>query len=141
MPGRLLSPAPGRADQALLRLEQGKTRLLTEALALGQADLAGLPQKRREALVQPGKQCTSWKGRCACLPDRQDAAPTRNWSPAPTGAAGLGDLIENIRAEAPDFMPTGLDLPGLLKLIPDGGALVAPLATSQGGAVFSCPTA
>jgi CHAT domain-containing protein len=36
-------------------------------------------------------------------------------------------------------MPTGLDLPDLLRLIPPGGALVAPLVTSQGGAVFVLP--
>jgi CHAT domain-containing protein len=36
-------------------------------------------------------------------------------------------------------MPTGLDLPGLLGLIPEGGALVAPLFTSKSSAVFVVP--
>jgi hypothetical protein len=37
-------------------------------------------------------------------------------------------------------MPSGIDLPGLLATIPTGGALVAPLFTSQGSAVFILPS-
>jgi CHAT domain-containing protein len=36
-------------------------------------------------------------------------------------------------------MATGLDLAGILEQIPEGGALVAPLVTSQGSAVFLLP--
>ena len=46
----------------------------------------------------------------------------------------LNRLIERIRSEQPEFIPTGLDLPGLLGLIPDRGALVAPLFTAKGNA-------
>ena len=53
--------------------------------------------------------------------------------------ANLDRRIASIRAERPEFMPTGLDLPGLLGLIPEGGALVAPLFTSKGSAVFVLP--
>jgi CHAT domain-containing protein len=51
----------------------------------------------------------------------------------------LDRLIERIRSEQPEFIPTGLDLPGLLGLIPDRGALVAPLFTAKGSAVFVLP--
>jgi CHAT domain-containing protein len=51
----------------------------------------------------------------------------------------LTHCIAAIRSEYPDFMPSGIDLPGLLAMIPIGGALVAPLFTSQGSAVFILP--
>src|SRR5262249_17465590 len=39
-------------DTALVRLEQGKTRLLAEALALGDADLTGLADAPKQAILQ-----------------------------------------------------------------------------------------
>jgi CHAT domain-containing protein len=51
----------------------------------------------------------------------------------------LTHCIEAIRSEQPDFMPTGIDLPSLLATIPTRGALVAPLFTSQGSAMFILP--
>ena len=51
----------------------------------------------------------------------------------------LKALVDTLRSEHPDFMPKGLDLPGILGLIPVGGVLVAPLVTSKGSAVFVIP--
>jgi CHAT domain-containing protein len=53
--------------------------------------------------------------------------------------ADLNDLIKIIRDVHPDFMPTNLNLSELLKLIPEGGALVAPLITANECAVFVVP--
>jgi CHAT domain-containing protein len=53
--------------------------------------------------------------------------------------ADLKQVTEDIRAEHPDFMPSGPDLPDILTPIPPGGALVAPLVTSQGSMVFVIP--
>jgi hypothetical protein len=36
-------------------------------------------------------------------------------------------------------MPSGLDLPGLLALAPEGGALVVPMISPRGGAAFVIP--
>jgi hypothetical protein len=36
-------------------------------------------------------------------------------------------------------MPTGLDLMGLLGLVPEGGALVAPLFTAKGSGALVVP--
>jgi len=41
--------------------------------------------------------------------------------------AELDHLIETIHAARPEFILTGLDLAGLLELIPEGGTLVVPL--------------
>ena len=51
----------------------------------------------------------------------------------------LERLIESVRSEKPDFMPTDIYLPGILWTIPEEGALVAPLATTEGSAVFVLP--
>jgi len=41
-------------------------------------------------------------------------------------------IMDEIRAECPDFMPLGLDLPAFLALVPRDGALVALLVTDWG---------
>jgi len=129
-----------RPTEALVRLEHGKTRLLAEALALGDVDLATLPEGQRQAM-HAGRQAVTELEAEMRLPAntparRSDRALAEALHKARTE---LQKLIETIRTKRPDFMPTGLDLPNLLRLIPSGGALVAPLVTSQGGAVFVLP--
>ena len=51
----------------------------------------------------------------------------------------MNSLINAIRRDSPDFMPLGLELSEILQLIPEEGALVAPLMTSLGSAVFIVP--
>jgi len=130
-----------RAAEAWITLEQGKTRLLAEALALGDADLATLPEDQRQAMHaarQTMRELEADMRLPANTParrsDREIAEALRQ------ARIDLQKLIETIRTTRPDFMPTGLDnLPDLLRLIPLGGALVAPMVTSQGGAVFVLP--
>jgi len=58
-------------DKAVIRLEEGKTRMLTEALALADADLDMLSKKRV-------KQYVCWKLRCAFLLTCRPVAATLN---------------------------------------------------------------
>jgi tetratricopeptide (TPR) repeat protein len=129
-----------RAGDGLMRLEQGNTRLLSEALALAALDLTMLTDDDRVA-VRSARQAVHELEAEMRLPmdtparhsDRDLAEALRN------ARADLRRRIASIRAERPDFMPAGLDLPGFLTLIPAGGALVAPLFTSKGSVVFVLP--
>ena len=129
-----------RAEEALLALEQGKTRLLAEALALGNADLNALPEDQRQVMHAARQTVRELEAEMR-LPAN---TPARRGDRILAEAlyqtrTALQKLIETIRTTRPDFMPTGLDLPNLLRLIPLGGVLVSPLVTTQGGAVFVLP--
>lgn len=126
-------------DEALVRLEQGKTRLLVEALALDEVNLSALPDDRQRSirvLRQAVRELEAEQRLPPDTPHRGDAEMGRLLSER---RAELNRLIEVIRVEHPDFFPVGLDLATILALAPEGGALVAPLITSQGSAVFVVP--
>jgi CHAT domain-containing protein len=128
----------GQPNKALLRLENGKTRLMAETLALG--NLATLPEAQQLAIRSTRRVVDEL--------DNEMRLPLN--TPARRSNAELGRLlrqtraklkqvIEDIQIQYPDFMPTDLDLSNILALIPPNGVLVAPLVTSQGSAVFVVP--
>jgi CHAT domain-containing protein/tetratricopeptide (TPR) repeat protein len=127
-------------SKALVRLEQGKTRLLAEALALADADLAGLPPEQRSAYQTARDQIRELEAEYRLPPNTPARRDDRTLAALlETERARLRELIAAIRETNPDFMPEGLGLSRILGLIPEGGALVAPLFTSQGSAVFVIP--
>ncbi len=129
-----------RPGDGLVRLEQGKTRLLSEALALAALDLTMLAEADQEAMRSARQAVRELEAEMRLPADTPARRSDRDLAEALRQArADLDRLIASIRAERPEFMPTGLDLPGLLGLIPEGGALVAPLFTSKGSAVFVLP--
>ena len=130
----------GHPDQALLQLEQGKARLLAEALALGDSDLTRLPDSQRQDMLDARRVVRELEAEMRLPSDIPDRRSDRELAEKlQRSRSTLNRLIEDIRAEHPDFMPIGLDLDGILEQIPRGGALIAPLTTSQGGAVFVLP--
>ncbi len=130
----------GNNGEALTRLEAGKARLLAEAQSLGDANLVQLNDDERSRLqaLRDTIRSLEYEARLpADAPVRRDHLAIS----ADLGAvrAALRSLIDELRAKYPDFMPEGLPLDDLLALIPADGALVAPLFTSQGSAVFVVP--
>ena len=122
--------------EAFLVLEQGKTRLLSEALALGDADLLTLPEGQRQAMNAARQTMRELEAEMRLPANTPARRSDRKVVEALRQArTDLQKLIETIRTTHSDFMPSGLDLPNLLRLIPLGGAMVAPLVTSEGGAV------
>ena len=127
-------------DKAFLRLEEGKTRLLTEALSLANADLDMLSETQRQAMSEAREDVRLLEAEMRLSSD----VPSRR-TDVELGTLlrqkriDLNELVDTLRSQHPDFMPTGLDLPGIVRLIPEGGALVAPLVTSKGSAVIVLP--
>ncbi len=130
----------GQPAEALLMHERGKTRLLAEALALAEANTSLLlPEEhaKRQALQE---QVTALQEEMALPldnPRRRDNVILLSLLEA--AWAELREYTATLQEKYPDFMPQGLDLPDLLVLVPEGGALVAPLITSQGSVVFVVP--
>jgi CHAT domain-containing protein/tetratricopeptide (TPR) repeat protein len=129
-----------RPPEALHRLEQGKTRLLSEALALADADVAMLPEAQQRHMLEAQRNVRELEAEMRLPPDTPARRDDRELATLLHQArVDLGDLVAAIRHDHPDFLPAGLDLPDILALIPLRGALVAPLLTSQGSAVFVLP--
>jgi CHAT domain-containing protein len=127
-------------DKVILRLEEGKARLLAEALALADADLDMLSVTQRQEMSEAREAVRLLEAEMRLPSDvscrRTDVELGELLREKRTS---LKALVDTLRSEHPDFMPKGLDLPGILGLIPVGGALVAPLVTSKGSAVFVIP--
>lgn len=130
---------------ALSMLEKGKTRLLAEALALSSTDDASLLKDEQKTLddsrvvirmLEDGLQPVSEER----FTD-ENLRRIREWKrkQLEEKREQLKNLVQAIREERPDFIPTEIELPVLLALIPENSALVAPLITAQGSAIFIVP--
>jgi|WetSurMetagenome_2_1015567.scaffolds.fasta_scaffold00050_40 CHAT domain-containing protein len=130
----------GQPGEALVRLEQGKARLLAENLALADADLLALPEVQRQSVLSARQAVRELEAAGRALQDTADPEKALELAEElHLKRQELNQTIETIRAEHPDFMPPGLDLPGLLALAPEGGALIVPVITPLGGMAFVIP--
>jgi CHAT domain-containing protein/tetratricopeptide (TPR) repeat protein len=130
----------GRPADALVRLEQGKTRLLNQAMVLDNLDLDILEEAERASLRSLRRQIHELEAEMRLPPDTPARRTDRELADTLGRVRGeMTKLVDFIRLGQPDFMPDGLDLTAVLRLIPVGGAMIAPLFTSKGSAVFVLP--
>jgi CHAT domain-containing protein/tetratricopeptide (TPR) repeat protein len=130
----------GHPGDALVMLERGKTRLLAEALALGDLDLKSLPEQQRASLQAARQALKALEAEMRLSADTPARRENRTLADLlRSQRAELNTLIGVIRRDHPDFMSLGLELGDILQLIPTDGALVAPLITAQGSVVFIVP--
>lgn len=130
----------GRWREAFETLDRGKTRLLTATLALGDADLDELPSAQREQILVLRRRVRQLEielrlqngveqgGRQITL--AQTLREERN---------KLSELVKAARRDVENFMPGCPAFSDLSAAIPAHAALIAPLLTEQGGAVFVIP--
>jgi len=129
-----------RPGEALVQLEQGKTRLLSRALALDGVDLSPLPAADQETLRSERQTIRELEAEMRLPSDTPARRDERALAEALAQARSrLNETIARIRVNHPDFMHEGLALAEILCLIPEGAVLVAPLVTEQGCAVFIVP--
>jgi hypothetical protein len=125
---------------ALLRLEQGKTRLLRHALALADLDLTMLPEGDREAVRASRQAIRELEAEMRLPADTPARRDDRDLADRLRVArAELASLVGTVRSKRPDFMPESLELDEVLDLIPTGGAMIAPFFTAKGSAAFVLP--
>lgn len=123
----------GHAHDALELYDRGKTRVLTDAIALSHARFERLPASQREEAIRARETIAAAESQMR----QSESTPGR-----PSNAV-LGRTI----AEARERLSMALDqgsvarttLAELLRVIPDGGALVVPMLTSRGGVAFVVP--
>jgi CHAT domain-containing protein len=125
---------------ALMQLEAGKTRLLTQVLALAEVDDKNLSGEDKNALSAKCQTIRELEMEMRLLRDKPAHRADRDLAGLVRLArAELKTLIDEIRKEHPDFIPLGLSFSEILALVPEDGAIVAPVVTSQGSAVFVVP--
>jgi CHAT domain-containing protein/tetratricopeptide (TPR) repeat protein len=130
----------GQVADALIQLETGKTRLLTEALALSSVFVDSLPAAQRQTLGELQQTIRTLEAESRSVSDDTGHRHRPEHSVQLRDArTKLNNLIASIRAENPDFPPTGMTLHDILALAVPGEALVMPLFTSQGSAAFVVP--
>lgn len=130
----------GRCGEAFVKLEQGKARLLSQALALAEMDLSRLPSEQQQTLRSLRQQIRELEYEMSLPADTPARRDERTLAAALAQArARLQEAIAAARRNDPDLLPEGLDLAEILVLIPRRAVLVAPVVTAQGGAVFVVP--
>lgn len=131
----------GQPAEALYWLEQGKSRLLAEELALGDIDLAPLPDADRLTLQERRARVRELEAEMRLSTETPVRRNDRELAEAlQLARVKLKETITAIRVRIPDFLATSLEVTNILKLIPPSGALVVPISTPQGGAVFVVPS-
>jgi|SRR5215469_4122496 len=131
----------GKPSRALERLEEGRTRLLSEALALRELDVRALPAEQQERLRSLRHAIHTLDAEMRLPPNTPARRDDRTLAQALSEVrAELRDTIEGVRKVRPYFMHKGLELAAILALIPRDGALVAPVVTSEGSAVIIVPS-
>jgi len=128
----------GQRADALLLLEQGKTRLLTQGL--GEADLAALPREQQQLICEAQAAVRALESESRLPPAAVNRRSNVELGRLQHQARStLAHLIDTVRSEHSESGDIRISLENLLALIPEQGALVSPLVTSQGGAVFVLP--
>ena len=128
----------GKAGEALEQLEQGKTRLLSQALALNEVDVSSLSPEQRESIHSLRETIRNLEAEMCQPPNTASRRDDRRLAGELQKArTRLNQEIETIRAAHPNFIPEGLNLSQILSLIPKDSVLVAPVVTSHGSAVLA----
>ncbi|HET6353461.1 CHAT domain-containing protein [Streptomyces sp.] len=116
-----------RFDEALVRLEQGKTRLMREMLISAGAELQLLPETDAAQVSRLRQQAAELADPGATDSTPQSLTQTRQ---------DLQQLLARLRVTHPHAFPTAPTLESILALTPAGGVLLVPVITPYGGLAF-----
>lgn len=127
-------------EKAFLTMEEGKTRLLRDAMAWENVDLFRLTPDEREGFQQARNSVRRVRAQMRSRMEQAVEYPELELArEAEQASTQLRDQVGRLRMKYPDFMPSTVDLTEVLRLLPEDSALVAPLITSQGSAIFVIP--
>ena len=126
-----------RPEEALTLMEEGKARLLGEALGLADAALDTLGDDTRaeiRTLREAIRGLEAELSRRLAYGDPAGADQARDQLRRAREA--LGERLAALRSGQPDLLPAPLRSGDILRLTRPGECLMAPLLTAMGGAVF-----
>ncbi len=130
----------GRYTEALLRLEAGKTRMIALQLSQAEDPLDRIPQALRKEFVGAKLELAE----VAIENELFYGTPGRRSAKALSHAyrqasLHLADVVRQVSPERFGLDLPRLDLGTIIEMIPAGGALVIPVITEAGSAVFILP--
>ncbi len=127
----------GKFDEALITLDQGKTRVLAEALTVGATELNSLPASLLAKLEKTLKNVNDIEIEHQLPTDTPERRSDQELaSLLHEKHLALNKVKDRIRRQYPEIFPVGLSVSEFMDLIPSGGAIVAPIVTSRGSMVF-----
>ncbi len=129
----------GRHNDALYLFEQGKARLMAQALSSEETSLSIISSDTRRAFEKVNQK----------IKNLEYHSPVED--PLRLSDRELSDLlkqardeqkrvVEKIHSQQPEFIATDLTVQEILETIPEKTILVAPLVTQHGTAVFIIPS-
>jgi tetratricopeptide (TPR) repeat protein len=120
---------------SLLCTEWGRTRILSQALAMRDLDIARLPEVDRESIARLRTQCRALESDARA--ERAGGATFASVAATLSHARKeLVNVIARVQEAHPRFLRTRVTLDEIYDSTPDPGALVAPLITAEGSAVY-----
>lgn len=130
-----------RLEDALCKLEQGKTRLLVHSLALDEIKLSLLPITRQHTIRTLRQTIRGLEGEMRLFTNMPGNRPERELIDRLRQARiDLSQQMDAIVEKQPDFLPVELDVPAILRLIPTNGVLIVPCITPLGSFVYILPS-
>ncbi len=128
----------GKYSDAIVRLEQGQTRILSQTLALNDVMFANLPQERREVVNSTRYRIQELRAEMRLPISRPDRRSDGELGQELNIAyADLEYLIQFY--EHSDWVQSDIDLSGILTLVPPDGVIIIPMVTLHGSVVFVLP--
>jgi len=129
----------GRKGEALGQLDEGKTRLLAEAMALSDVEVSVLSEADYSELRSARDIVRQAESNLSLSESNADTTQGAEGEKLRAARRHLSQVISSIRSRNPKFQPAGLSPEALSALIPTGGAIVAPYVTPYGGGAFILP--
>lgn len=129
-------------EESLRLLEQGKTRVLTQFLSSNEFEGTKLSMQQRITVKELQNKIHTIEEKLE-FPVKIRTFRAKNYLQqieilAHTRSE-LRQTIDSIQHQHPNFMRTEIDLDEIFAIIPEHGAIVAPLITAQGSIVFVVP--
>ena len=129
----------GRREEAFILIEQGKARIMMEALILTNLDLSPLPVNQQTLIVNLRREI----GELDRELHRGSSGDSEEYQLKSNKLfkcrTELLSVIAKAKNDHPRFMPSKLDFRDVEALIPQDGAIVAPIITQKGSLVFIIP--
>jgi CHAT domain-containing protein/tetratricopeptide (TPR) repeat protein len=131
----------GRFEEAIQLIEAGRSRMMSEEMEAFDVQLDRLPEDLRKDLEAARDllrmvRTTKFMAKeglsdatAAAMPETISRNAWTAWN----------TVLDRVRAVAPDALPAPIGAPDLLRLVPEGGALVLPVFSVAGCCVLVAP--
>jgi CHAT domain-containing protein/tetratricopeptide (TPR) repeat protein len=126
-----------RYNEALFQIEKGNARLLTESLKLDKFNTGSLDNEQYDSLIKVRNEVQNLEFRMRSIGSSAGQQSYLELSESlKQKRLQLKNYLEDLQAKEKDFQSSGFEISNILSAIPTAGAIIVPVITSQGSAIF-----